>query len=157
MDYLFGWFELLSPRDFLLVIRWQQRNAEKRRRFFERDGDDRYSRGSLFGTLRGWLGGGSPSYEATPLDNSGSTDRLANEESEFNRPTPSPVPHPYRILGLSTSASEAEIRTAFRGLVRRHHPDKLGTTDPERVAEANRRLDELLRAYEAITEGEERD
>lgn len=30
---------------------------------------------------------------------------------------------PYRVLGLSPSASQAEIASAYRRLLREHHPD----------------------------------
>ena len=40
--------------------------------------------------------------------------------------SPSPSPDPYRVLGLSPLASHAEIKAAYRALVKRHHPDAGG-------------------------------
>ncbi|MBQ0000338.1 MAG: DnaJ domain-containing protein [Clostridiales bacterium] len=51
---------------------------------------------------------------------------------------------PFDILGIPRSASEEEIKTAYRKLARRYHPD--GNADPE-AYEKMRRINE---AYELI-------
>ena len=53
---------------------------------------------------------------------------------------------PYRVLGLSSSASQADIASAFRRLLREHHPDTRThqqTPDPA----ADERLQRILSAY----------
>jgi DnaJ-class molecular chaperone len=59
-----------------------------------------------------------------------------------------PVPDPYRILGVTAAASDDDLDHAFRGLVRRHHPDTRTPSEPD--AEADRRLQELLTAYATL-------
>jgi DnaJ-class molecular chaperone len=58
---------------------------------------------------------------------------------------------PYEVLGVKKTASEAEIKSAFRKLAKKHHPDQ-NKTDPkakERFAEANA-------AYEIVGDKEKR-
>ena len=60
--------------------------------------------------------------------------------------------NPYEVLGVSESVSEAELKAAYRRLVKEHHPDiikgqGLGETF---VAKATARLQEINDAYEAI-------
>lgn len=49
--------------------------------------------------------------------------------------SPAPSPDPYRVLGLSREASHAEIKAAYRALVKRHHPDAGG--DAHTIVELN--------------------
>jgi curved DNA-binding protein CbpA len=52
---------------------------------------------------------------------------------------------PYQTLGVSSSASEEELRTAYRRLVQLHHPDHNGGS-----AESARRFEEVQDAYAQI-------
>lgn len=54
------------------------------------------------------------------------------------------------MLGIERGASPDEIRTAWRGLARRHHPDLTGD-DPETARRATRRMAEINAAYAALT------
>jgi hypothetical protein len=56
-------------------------------------------------------------------------------------------PDPYRTLGVSPSASDDELRAAYRRLVQRHHPDHNNGS-----AEAARRFEEVQEAYARIRE-----
>jgi curved DNA-binding protein CbpA len=56
-----------------------------------------------------------------------------------------PTPDPYRILGVTAVASDDDLDHAFRGLVRRHHPDTRSSS--ESAADADQRLQEILTAY----------
>ncbi len=57
----------------------------------------------------------------------------------------------YDILGVDRSASEDEIKRAFRRLARRHHPD-VNPDDPE----AEVRFKEVAEAYEVLRDPERR-
>lgn len=53
--------------------------------------------------------------------------------------------NPYEVLGVSRDASEEEIKTQYRRLSKKYHPDN-PTGDSEK-------FDELQKAYEAIKSG----
>lgn len=58
----------------------------------------------------------------------------------------------YKILGVSKSNSEAEIKKAYRRLMSQHHPDKLvskGLPD-EMIALATEKTQEIRKAYDTI-------
>src|SRR5437588_12134470 len=58
---------------------------------------------------------------------------------------------PYDILGVSKNASEAEIKKAFRGLAKKHHPDKHAGDKT-----AQKRFQEISGAYDILGDKEKR-
>lgn len=56
----------------------------------------------------------------------------------------------YEVLGINKNASEQEIKTAYRSLAKKYHPDKLkdGTSD--------QKMQELNEAYEILSNPEKR-
>jgi DnaJ-class molecular chaperone len=58
---------------------------------------------------------------------------------------------PYEVLGVGKTASEAEIKSAFRKLAKRHHPDQ-NAKDPK----AKERFAEINAAYEIVGDKEKR-
>ena len=59
---------------------------------------------------------------------------------------------PYDILGVARSASEADIKKAFRKLAKTHHPDR-NANDPK----ANDRFAEVNAAYEILGDAKKRE
>jgi DnaJ like chaperone protein len=58
---------------------------------------------------------------------------------------------PYAVLGVERSASEREIKHAYRKLMSQHHPDKLGSGVPEELKRrAEDRAREINAAYEHV-------
>ncbi len=58
--------------------------------------------------------------------------------------------NPYRELGLTADASDAEIDQAYRRLISQYHPDKMAGAAPELRAEAERRASAINAAYDRI-------
>lgn len=56
-----------------------------------------------------------------------------------------PMRDPYTVLGVAKSASEAEVKKAYRRLAKVHHPDR-NANDPK----AKERFSELNSAYEIV-------
>jgi curved DNA-binding protein CbpA len=58
-----------------------------------------------------------------------------------------PINDPYATLGVSATATDAELRAAYRRLVQQHHPDhNRGST------ESARRFEEIQEAYARVRE-----
>ncbi|MBL6937891.1 MAG: J domain-containing protein [Alphaproteobacteria bacterium] len=58
---------------------------------------------------------------------------------------------PYEVLGVSKTASEAEIKKAFRGLAKKYHPDTKGGDK-----DAQKKFQEISGAYDIVGDKEKR-
>lgn len=59
----------------------------------------------------------------------------------------------YDILGVSRSASDAEIKSAYRKLAREHHPDMVADSDK---AQAEAKFKEINEAYQILSDPEKK-
>jgi len=68
------------------------------------------------------------------------------------RPSASAIDDAYRVLGVPASASDAEVKRAYRVLMSQNHPDKLAAKGlPESMREmAEEKTREITAAYERI-------
>ena len=55
---------------------------------------------------------------------------------------------PYEVLGVSRNASEEEVKSAYRALAKKYHPDKYANSDLADLA--NEKMQEINEAYDAI-------
>ncbi len=62
----------------------------------------------------------------------------------------SPRDNPYRVFGLTSDASDAEIDQAYRRLISQYHPDKLAGTAPELQKQAQDKASQINAAYDRI-------
>src|SRR3954470_4272835 len=58
---------------------------------------------------------------------------------------------PYEVLGVAKNASEADIKKAFRGLAKKHHPDKHAGD-----AAAQKKFQEISAAYDILGDKDKR-
>lgn len=56
----------------------------------------------------------------------------------------------YRILEIDKSATNAEVKKAYRKLVKKHHPDKLQHLGKEHLKGAEEKFRQIQKAYETI-------
>lgn len=56
----------------------------------------------------------------------------------------------YAVLGITKSASDSEVKKAYRSLVKKYHPDKLQDIGEEQKKGAEEKFLEIQKAYEAI-------
>lgn len=56
---------------------------------------------------------------------------------------------PYEILGVGRNSTDEEIKTAYRNLAKKYHPDKYAGTDLADLA--NEKMQEINQAYDEIT------
>ncbi|MBP5610244.1 MAG: DnaJ domain-containing protein, partial [Clostridia bacterium] len=56
---------------------------------------------------------------------------------------------PYQILGISPSATDEEVKEAYRNLARKYHPDNY-TADNPLADLATEKIQEINEAYDTI-------
>ncbi len=57
---------------------------------------------------------------------------------------------PYKVLGVSPSASDDEIKKAYRALVKKYHPDRYATAPKEVQAQVQEKIKQINMAYDQI-------
>ena len=57
---------------------------------------------------------------------------------------------PYEVLGVARDATDEEIKSAYRELAKKYHPDKVSHLGDEFKAMAHRKFKEIQAAYEAL-------
>ena len=66
------------------------------------------------------------------------------------------MPNHYETLGVPKTASEKEIKQAFRALSMKFHPDKVKSKSVEEQEEANRKMQEINSANDILSDQENR-
>ena len=62
----------------------------------------------------------------------------------------------YEVLGVSKQADQTEIKTAYRTLAKKYHPDKYRNRSPEELKEAEEKFKEASEAFEVLSNDEKR-
>ena len=56
----------------------------------------------------------------------------------------------YKILEIERSATDEEVKKAYRTMAKKYHPDRVNTQDEAIKRGAEEKFKEVQRAYEAI-------
>jgi molecular chaperone DnaJ len=59
---------------------------------------------------------------------------------------------PFKVLGVSRGATDAQVKEAFQNLARKHHPD----ANPDKKEESTKKFQEINNAYQTLTNTEKR-
>lgn len=62
----------------------------------------------------------------------------------------------YAILGVSKNASDAEIKSAYRNLAKKYHPDKFSTAPEAEKKDAENKMKDVNHAYSVLSDKEKR-
>lgn len=151
LDYLFSRVVDIGAEDaelLLASLSWLQENEDRRRYFFEKDGDARYRHGSLLRFL--WPAKFAPPQGARTRRAASSRPRVgAAGRAEAPRRPPRIIA-PHEVLGVAPDASVGEIRARFRALALQYHPDKAAHLGAEFERTAHEKFLLLKQAYETL-------
>lgn len=109
--------------------------------------------GKVLGLIAGWLLLRHPvgALLGLLLGHAFDTDAFSRPASDA-RPAAAPPPpdDPYRVLGVSANASDADIDQAYRRLIRQYHPDRLAGVADDLRREAEKKASAINAAYDRI-------
>jgi len=160
LDYILGRF-VGQPQDFLKTMSWYEEKEERRRFFFEHDGDYRYSGGWLKRFFRGALfsrssGRWKTSDEKPGKERKGKPGEAKDTGAGTGKRDRAPqagrtrIVTPWQILGVKANASPEEIRKAFHKLAVQYHPDKVHHMGEDFQKIAHEKFMELQKAYDRL-------
>ncbi len=173
LDYLFSQvLDRDGAQTILAALTWFRENEDRRRYFFERDGDRRYSGHSILRRLWPLPPPSGPQPEAArsrrshrvkpePEETADSTQRSrrgstkksgepGEDAPSEDRPRVRGLVTPHEVLGVEPTATEREIREAFHRLAIHYHPDKVHHLGEAFEQVAKEKFQELKDAYEIL-------
>jgi len=56
----------------------------------------------------------------------------------------------YKILEIESNASDEQVKTAYRNMAKKYHPDRIYSNDPAMIKGAKEKFQEVQKAYEII-------
>ncbi len=78
------------------------------------------------------------------------SDNQSNRQSDTRTYTPSATEIDYQTLGINSSATDDEVRTAWKQMIRKWHPDRFSASGDEAVRSATENSKIINQAYENI-------
>jgi DnaJ-class molecular chaperone len=72
------------------------------------------------------------------------------KRASLKKAAPPEGPPPHEVLGVSTDASDEEIKRAYQDKMRQYHPDRVAGAGPELRDLAEKRSKEINAAYQQL-------
>jgi DnaJ like chaperone protein len=89
--------------------------------------------------------------EITPYEHERIRYKYSNNDSQpSSTESKDAVTSNYSVLGINSSASNEEVKSAYRQMVSQYHPDKVSHLGKELIEFANQKFLEINKAYENI-------
>lgn len=93
-----------------------------------------------YSSYNGGFGGGFGGYGSSQ---GGSYNRSSSSQSTYTK-------DPYKVLGIDSSATDDEVKKAYRRLAMKYHPDKMESMGESMKKQAEAQFREINEAYEVI-------
>ena len=97
-----------------------------------------------------YLGISQSDYTSIYERHVGSSDSYSNNQTYSNT---SSKKDPYKVLGIDSSATDDEVKKAYRRMAMKYHPDRVAGMSEEIQRNAAEQMKEINEAYEAINKG----
>lgn len=85
-----------------------------------------------------------------PNASSGAYSSSGRQQSRPSRPATPPIENDYAILGIPSSATDQDVKKAYRRMAQKHHPDKVAHLGPAAQAQATKKFLAIQQAYDRI-------
>ena len=113
------------------------------------DGDFHQSEINMLRLIAQYLGISASDYTSIFERHVGHSDSSYSDGSRSSRTT-SYDKDPYRVLGIDSSATDEEVKKAYRKMAMKYHPDRVAGMSEEMQRNAAEQMKEINQAYEVI-------
>ena len=114
------------------------------------DGEFHQSEINMLRLIAQYLGISTSDYTSIFERHVGYNDPNYSEHSDRSRSSQSYTKDPYRVLGIDSSATDDEVKRAYRRMAMKYHPDRVAGMSEEMQRNAAEQMKEINEAYEII-------
>ena len=117
------------------------------------DGEFHQSELNMLHLIARYLGISQSDYSSIHERHVGYRDYSYSDNSRSSRSSSSSYnKDPYRVLGIDSSATDDEVKKAYRKMAMKYHPDRVAGMSEEMQRNAAEQMKEINEAYEVIKE-----
>lgn len=114
------------------------------------DGDFHQSEINMLRLIAQYLGISQSDYASIHERHVGSSDSYGSSYGSGRSRSSSYSKDPYRVLGIDSSATDDEVKRAYRKMAMKYHPDRVAGMSEELQRNAAEQMKEINEAYEVI-------